>query len=45
MKRELLENKKISTGEFISDSVCDVLPVFLYVDNNFLDVMARIFRQ
>ena len=32
-----------STGKFISDSVCGVLPVFLYVDNNFLGVMARFF--
>lgn len=35
MKEKLPENKKESTGKFISDSVCGVLPVFLYVDNNF----------
>ena len=45
MKEKLLENKKKSTGKFISDSVCGVLPVFLYVDNNFLGVMARFFCQ
>ena len=42
MKEKLLENKKKVLENLY---LCGVLPVFLYVDNNFLGVMARFFCQ
>ena len=44
MKEKLLENKKKSTRECISDSICHVLSLLFYVDNDISYSLAGIFR-